>query len=71
MRLKSVERQVQNIVIAPDNGEPARCMVQVELGHNICLAYPRYDIQLFVPTEFAGLLEADLPLNITLEQNGN
>jgi len=61
--------QCKNINTTPVNGEPARCMVQIELDHNISLAYPRYDIQLFVPAEFATLLETGLAVNLTLEQN--
>jgi hypothetical protein len=50
------------------NGQPARCMVRIELDHSIPLEYHRYDIQLFVPTEFASLIETGLPVTITLEQ---
>jgi hypothetical protein len=62
--------QCKKIQIIPNNGEPTRCMVQIELEHYISLEYRRYDIQLLVPAEFATLLEAGLPVDITLEQDG-
>ncbi len=62
--------QCKKIEITPNNGEPTRCIVQIELDHYISLAYRRFDVQLFVPVEFATLLEVGLPVNVTLEQNG-
>jgi hypothetical protein len=58
----------KDIQIMATNGQPARCMVRIELDHSIPLEYHRYDIQLFVPTEFASLIETGLPVTITLEQ---
>jgi hypothetical protein len=55
----------------PNNGSPARCMVRVELDHDIPLEYGRSDIQLLVPAEFATLLEVGLPLTLILEQSDN
>lgn len=43
-------------------------MVGVELDHNIPLIFNRYDVQLFVPTDFASLLETGLSVDVTLEQ---
>jgi len=63
--------QCKNIEIIPNNGEPARHSVQVELDGYISLEHRRCDIQLFVPAEFASLLEVALPINIILEQNGD
>jgi hypothetical protein len=40
----------------------------VELDHNAPLSCRLYDIQIFVPTEFADLLEVRLAVTITLEQ---
>ena len=61
----------KNIQLKPNDGQPARCIVQVKLDHDIPLTYNGYDIQLFVPTEFATLLKADLAVTITLEQGGS
>jgi hypothetical protein len=58
------------IGIIPRNGEPSRCEIRMELDHNLPLEYHRYDIQLFVPTEFATLLEVGQDATVTLEQNG-
>jgi len=61
----------KNVQVAPNNGEPTRCIVQIELDHHVSLQYRRYDIQLLVPTEFATLLEAGLPVSLIFEQNGD
>ena len=61
----------KNIQLTPENGEPARCVVQIELDQNIPVAYRRHCVQLFVPAEFAALLEVGLPLTVTIEQNGS
>jgi hypothetical protein len=61
----------KNIEIIPNNGEPARCSVQVELDRYVSLEHRRCDIQLFAPAEFASLLEVALPINIILEQIGD
>ena len=61
----------KSIGIIPNNGEPARCEIRLELDHNVSSAYHLYDIQLFVPTEFATLLEVGRTVSMTLEQNGD
>ena len=61
-----IRGQCKQIQIIPNNGEPTRCMVQVELDHHISL---EYDIELLIPIDFATLLEAGLPINIILEQD--
>jgi len=63
--------ECKNIKLTSTNGEPVRCLIGVELDHNIPLTCHRYDIQILVPTEFASLLEVGLPLTLTLEQNGS
>lgn len=59
----------KNVQLTPNNGEPARCLVHVELDHDIPLTYDRYDVHLFVPTEFATLLEIGSTVVLTLEQH--
>jgi hypothetical protein len=59
----------KNIQFTPNNGEPARCMVRVELDHDVPLTYRIYEIQLFVPIEYATLLEVGRPLTVTLDQD--
>jgi hypothetical protein len=61
----------KNIQLTPDNGEPSRCVIRVELDHNNSSAYRLYDLQFIVPVEFATLLEVGLPLIVTLEQDGS
>lgn len=61
----------KHVLLSPDNGVPAQSVVRVELDHDIPVTYESYDIRLFVPTEFATLLEIGLPITVTLEQNGN
>jgi len=56
--------------MTPNNGIPSRCEIKIELDHDISQTYRAYDIQLFVPIEFATLLEVGLPLTITLDQSG-
>jgi hypothetical protein len=60
-----------SIGIIPNNGEPARCEVRLQLDFNVSPVYHVYDIQLLVPTEFATLLEVGRTATITLEQNGS
>jgi hypothetical protein len=60
--------ECKDVQIMATNGQPARCMIRIELDHNIPLEYHRYDIQLFVPTEFASLIEVGATVGITLEQ---
>lgn len=58
----------KEIRIVPIHGEPTRCMVRLQLDHNVPLTYRLYDVQLFVPIEFASLLEVGLPVALTLDQ---
>ena len=58
----------KDIQIIPDNGFPVRCKVRVELSRDIQLTYPLHEIELFVPAEYATLLEVGLPLTVTLDQ---
>ena len=66
-----LEGKCKDIVLTPDNGEPTRCSVRVELDHNVSRNYRLYDIQLLIPAEFATLLEIGLPLSLTLEQKAS
>jgi hypothetical protein len=59
-----------HIQVTPNNGEPIRCEIRLELDRDFPLTYPAHDIRLFVPVEFATLLEVGLPLTITINQNG-
>ena len=61
----------KDIQIIPDNGFPVRCKVRVELNRDIPLTYPIHEIELFVPAEYATLLEIGLPLTVTLDQTGD
>ena len=61
----------KKIQLTPNNGQPARCLVQVELDRDIPLTYDVYDVHLLVPTEFATLLEVGLTVTLTLEQRGD
>jgi len=53
----------RKIEIIPNNGFPVRCKVRVEL--NRALDVPLHDIHLYVPAEYATLLEVGLPLTVT------
>jgi hypothetical protein len=55
----------------PNNGERGRCMVMVDLDQNVPLTYHRYEIQQFMPAEFALLLDVGPSVRIALEQSGN
>lgn len=61
----------KDIQIMPNNGFPVRCMVRVELNRDILLTYPMHNIELYVPAEYATLLEVGLPLTVTLDQTGD
>ncbi len=61
----------KDIQIIPNNGFPVRCRVRVELSRDILLTYPLHDIELYVPAEYATLLEVGLPLVVTLDQTGD
>jgi hypothetical protein len=43
-------------------------MVRLQLDHNVSRTYHLYDVQIFVPAEFASLLEIGLSVALTLEQ---
>ncbi|MFZ0784524.1 MAG: hypothetical protein WBC67_08110 [Candidatus Acidiferrales bacterium] len=45
-------------------------MIQVELDRGVLPVHGVYDVRLVVPIEFAMLLEAGLPVVVTLEQDG-
>jgi hypothetical protein len=66
-----LQGKCKSIQLTPENGMPVRCVVWVDLDHNVPVAYERYDIQLFLPAEFASLLEVGWPLTVTLEQDGS
>jgi hypothetical protein len=51
------------------NGEPAHCVIQVELDRDVLRTHWPYDIRLMVPIEFAGSLEEGLRVVVTLEQD--
>jgi hypothetical protein len=67
----SLSGRCKSIGIIPINGEPSRCEIRLELDHNVSLASHLYDIRLFVPAEFATLLEVGRKVSITLQQNGD
>jgi hypothetical protein len=48
--------------------EASRCEIRLELDQKVSLAYHLYNIQLFVPAEFASLLEVGRTMSVTLEQ---
>jgi hypothetical protein len=50
---------------------PFRGKVPVELNHGILLTCPIHEIELYVPGEYATLLEVGLPLSVTLDQTGD
>jgi len=52
------------------NGKPAHSVIRVELDRDSSWSYSNHDIKLFVPIEFATLLEVGLPVVMTIEQNG-
>ncbi|MFY9690967.1 MAG: hypothetical protein WA369_11480 [Candidatus Acidiferrales bacterium] len=52
------------------NGNPVQCVIQVELDRGVLPVHGVYDVRLVVPIEFAMLLEAGLPVVVTLEQDG-
>jgi len=60
----------KDIQIIPNNGFPVRCKVRVELSRDALRTYPLHEIELFVPAEYATLLEVGLPLSVTLDQSG-
>jgi hypothetical protein len=64
----SLNGKCKDIQVIPNNGFPVRCKVRVELSRDIQLTYPIHEIELFVPAEYATLLEVGLPLTVTLDQ---
>ena len=67
----SLNGNCKDIQMIPNNGFPVRCRVKIELSRDIRLTYPVHDIELFVPTEFATLLEVGLPVTVTLDQTND
>ena len=58
-----------SIQLTPQNGEPARCQLNVELDGDVAsLVYHPYDLQLIIPVEFATLFLVGHAINITLDQ---
>jgi hypothetical protein len=64
----SLNGKCKDIQMISNNGFPARCRVKIELSRDIQLTYPVHEIEVFVPAEFATLLEVGLPLSVTLDQ---
>ncbi len=58
------------VELTPNNGRPRLCLIRVELDHNVARNFRTHDIQLMVPAEFAGLMDVNFPVTVTLEQNG-
>jgi hypothetical protein len=65
----SLRGNCKTVKLIPANGRAGRCLVRVELDHSIPLEFDMYEIQLFVPVEFATLLEEGTEVTVTLEQN--
>ncbi|MGD0842092.1 MAG: hypothetical protein ABSA32_13135 [Candidatus Acidiferrales bacterium] len=64
----SLRGSCKAVQVTPANGTPGRGIVHIELDHSIPLKHERYDIQFFVPEEFASLLKVGASVAITLEQ---
>ena len=58
----------KEIRVIPSNSFPVRCNVRIELSRGILLSYPYHDIDLFVPAEYAALLEVGMTLSVTLDE---
>jgi hypothetical protein len=67
----SLRGRCKNVQLTHENGEPVRCVIRLELDHNVSLTYRLYDVQIFIPAEFASLLDVGLPLTLTLEQSAS
>jgi len=67
----SLRGECTNIQLTTSNGVPARCLVRLEMDHDIPLTYGLSDVQILVPAEFATLFEVGHPVTLTLEQNRN
>jgi len=63
--------ECKNIQLTPSMGESVCSVVWVDLDRNIPVTSRLYDILLFLPPEFATLLEVGLPVTLTLEQDGS
>jgi hypothetical protein len=55
----------QNVQLTPENGQPVRCLIRVELDQNASRTYRLHDVQLLVPAEFATLLEVGRSVTVT------
>jgi hypothetical protein len=67
----SMRGKCKDIQLTPSNGNPARCVIRIELDHSVPLSYSAHDMQFFVPAELGTLLEVGSPVSVTLEQNEN
>jgi hypothetical protein len=47
----SLEGKCKGFKVIPADGFPSRCAVQVELGHEIPIAFPVYNIELSIPPD--------------------
>jgi hypothetical protein len=56
--------------IVPNNGGPTCGLVDVEIDHSIPLTYHRYDVQLGFHSSLLFLLETDMAVSVTVEQDG-
>jgi hypothetical protein len=65
----NLQGRCKNIRPTRFDSEPACCAIVVELDHSFSLPDSLYDVQLFIPAEFATLLEVDSPITFTLEQH--
>jgi hypothetical protein len=61
----------KDIQLIPNNGFPVRCKVSVESSRDLRLTCPIHFIEVYVPAEYASLLEIGLPLTLTLDQTGS
>lgn len=60
-----------DIRLTPENGEPSRCQLTVQLDRSVVsFLYHPYDVQLILPVEFAALFEIGRPISVTLDQTG-
>ena len=55
------------VELTPNNGRPRRCLIRVELDHNVAQNFRLGDVQLLVPAEIAGLVDVNFPVTVTLD----
>ena len=61
-----------DIQLKPQNGEPERRQVNIQLDESLAsLRYRPDDVQLVIPCKFAGLVLVGHPISIALSQNGD